>query len=71
MQYAISPETHIGMDDLNAMIYQAENEDSTDAEKLDAMYKVRELSGKIDVYKVLNKELDMSPLKVLDWHDDC
>ena len=67
MQYAISPETHIGMDDLNAMIYQAENEDSTDAEKLDAMYKVRELSGKIDVYKVLNKELDMSPLKVLDW----
>ena len=67
MQYAISPETLITMDDLNAMIYQAENDVSADKEKLEAMRKVRELSGKIDVYKVLGQELDMSPLKALNW----
>ena len=67
MQYAISPETLITMDDLNAMIYRAQNDVSADPEKLEAMIKVRELSAKINVYKVLGKELDMSPLKVLDW----
>ena len=30
MQYAISPETLITMDDLNAMIYQAQNDVSAD-----------------------------------------
>ena len=67
MQYAISPETLITMDDLNAMIYQAENDVSADKDKLEAMIKVRELSGKINVYKILDQELDMSPLKELNW----
>ena len=67
MQYAISPETLITMDDLNALIYEAENDVSSDKEKLEAMIKVRELSAKINVYKVLDMELDMSPLKVLNW----
>ena len=57
MQYAISPETLITMDDLNAMIYQAENDVSADKDKLEAMRKVRELSGKINVYKVLTRSL--------------
>ena len=67
MQYAISPETLITMDDLNAMIYSAENDVSADKDKLDAMRQVRELSAKINVYKILGEELDLSPLKVLDW----
>ena len=67
MQYAISPETLITMEDLSVMIHQAQNDVSADQNRLDAMLKVRDLSGKINVYKVLGKELDMSPLKVLDW----
>ena len=67
MQYAISPETLISRDDLNTMISNAENDISADRDKLDAMIKIRELSAKINVYKVLDKELDLSPLKVLDW----
>ena len=67
MQYAISPETLITMDDLNAMINDAENDVSADKGKLDAMRKIRELSGKINVYKILDEELDLSPLKELDW----
>ena len=67
MQYAISPETLISKDDLNDMIMEAENDVSADKEKLDAMRQVRDLSAKINVYKILNEELDMSPLKVLDW----
>ena len=67
MQYAISPETLISVEDLNLMINQAENDVSADKDKLDAMKKVRELSTKINVYKVLNEELDLSPLKELNW----
>ena len=67
MQYAISPETLVSMDDLNAMIYEAENDVSSDKEKLEAMRQIRELSTKINVYKILNEELDLSPLKVMDW----
>jgi DNA polymerase elongation subunit (family B) len=67
MQYAISPETLITMDDLNVLIYAAQNDESYDPEKLDAMLKIRELSAKINVYKILDQELDMSPLKVMDW----
>jgi DNA polymerase elongation subunit (family B) len=67
MQYAISPETLITIDDLNIMIHNAQNDPSYDQEKLEAMLQVRQLSGKINVYKVLDMELDLSPLKVLDW----
>jgi DNA polymerase elongation subunit (family B) len=67
MQYAISPETLITMDDLNIMIHNAQNDPSYDQEKLEAMIEIRQLSGKINVYKVLDMELDLSPLKVLDW----
>ena len=67
MQYAISPETLITQEDLNSMIYEAEHDDSYDPKKLEALIKIRELSCKINVYKILDQELDMSPLKVMDW----
>ena len=67
MQYAISPETLIGKDDLNQMILDAENDISADKDKLELMRQVRDLSNKVDVYKILNEELDLSPLKELNW----
>ena len=67
MQYAISPETLITREELNDMITDAENDPSADPERLEALIKVRELSCKINVYKILDQELDMSPLKVMNW----
>ena len=66
MQYAISPETLITMDELNETIRAAENDVTFDKDKLDALRKTRELSAKVDVYKILNEELDLSPLKELN-----
>ena len=67
MQYAISPETLITKSDLSGMIADAEGDVTFDKDKLEAMRQVRDISNKIDVYKILNQEIDLSPLKTLDW----
>jgi len=67
MQYAISPETLVSQDEINEEIRQLETGVYKNEARLAALRAVRELSTKINVYKVLNQELDLSPLKELDW----
>jgi len=67
MQYAISPETLVSREEINDEIYNLETGVYKDEERLEALRAVRELSTKINVYKILGQELDMSPLKKLDW----
>ena len=67
MQYAISPETLISREEINSRINAAENDVTFDKDKLAAMKHVREVSNKINVYKILNQEVDLEPLKLLNW----
>ena len=67
MQYAISPETLISMEDICNEIESLENDVTRDEQRLSCLRKVRKLSQSIDVYKILNQELDLTPLKYLDW----
>ena len=67
MQYAISPETLISLNDINAEIIALENDVTRDELRLANLRKVMKLSQEVDVYKILNQELDLTPLKYLDW----
>ena len=67
MQYAISPETLVSQDEINEEIRQLETGVYKDEARLAALRAVRDLSTKINVYKILNQELDLNPLKELDW----
>lgn len=62
MQYSISPETLVEKDALNNRIVELESNGKND-EELDALKQVRELSAKVSVDKLLNQELDLTPLK--------
>jgi len=68
MQYAISPETFVSIDDINDSIVELENQDRTIEieEQLEALKKVKKLSNDITIDKVLDKSLDLTPLKKLN-----
>ena len=69
MQHSISPETLVTVDDINDKILELESQPSSNSkiqQELDSWYKVRKLSSEITIDKVLNKSLDLSPLKNLN-----
>jgi len=62
MQYSISPETLVEKDELNSRIAELESSGENDDE-LKSLKKVKELSTKVSVDKLLNQELDLTPLE--------
>ena len=66
MQYAISPETLVTSADLTEEIDKLEGNVSRDQDRYENLIKAREISAKIDVDKLLNQEIDLSPFKDLD-----
>lgn len=69
MQYCISPETFVSVDDISDRIIELEsNENNTTEmiEELVALKATKKLSSEITIDNVLNKSLDFSPLKKLN-----
>ena len=62
----ISPETLVTTGDLTEEINAIENTVDRDQDRLENLIKARAISTKIDVDKLLDEEIDMTPFKELD-----
>ncbi len=63
MQYSISPETFVSIEEINNRIFELEKTADGENEELEALKRVRELSNRVNADKLLNQELNLEPLR--------